>query len=192
LHEGGLSFNADAEPSGLEAKLAMEAVDRSTDRHAPDMKNPVPATEENLAAGARLYSNHCAGCHGVPSNPDSAFADSFYPPVPGFFKDALDMPENQNFYIIQHGIRWSGMPAWNRTLDEMQTWQVVAFLSHMQKLPLAALAVFGPNTAAAAASPEQHECLKKMLMPPHQIPQNAHTKKAAQNRAAFPQAYKGD
>lgn len=166
LREGYLSFNADTQPSGLEAKLAMGAVDASTDRHAPDAKNPVPASEENLVAGATLYLEHCAGCHGVPSNPDSAFAGSFYPPVPGFFKDAPDMSENQNFYIIQHGIRWTGMPAWDRTFNDTQIWQVVTFLSNMEKLPATAQAVFGPDAPAAPATPEGHQHMK-MPMPPH-------------------------
>ena len=45
------------------------------------------------------------------------------------------MPENQNFFIIQHGVRLSGMPAWNTILSEQQIWQVTTFLSHMDKLP---------------------------------------------------------
>jgi mono/diheme cytochrome c family protein len=45
------------------------------------------------------------------------------------------MPENQNFYIIQHGIRLSGMPAWKQSLSEQQMSQVTTFLSHMDKLP---------------------------------------------------------
>ena len=119
----------------MEEHLAMSAVDASTERNAPEMKNPVPADESNLVAGAKLYLDHCAGCHGVPSNPESQFGRSFNPPVPAFFKEAPDMPENQNFYIIQHGIRWSGMPAWKNTLNETQTWQLVTFLSNVEKLP---------------------------------------------------------
>ena len=46
------------------------------------------------------------------------------------------MPENQNFYIIQHGVRLSGMPAWKQVLSEQETWQVTTFLSHMDKLPV--------------------------------------------------------
>jgi mono/diheme cytochrome c family protein len=80
----------------------------------------------------------------VPSNPESQFGKSFNPPVPAFFKDAPDMPENQNFYIIQHGIRWTGMPFWNRTLSDTQTWQLVTLLSNIQKLPPAALKEFEP------------------------------------------------
>jgi mono/diheme cytochrome c family protein len=142
LKEGYVNFRADDEPSFLEKKFAMQAVDASTDRHAPDQKNPLTDNEENVVAGAKLYINHCAGCHGVPSNPSSQFAHSFYPPVPTFFTDAPDMPENQNFYIIQHGIRWSAMPAWDKTLSDAQTWQLVTFLSNIEKLPSAAKGEF--------------------------------------------------
>ncbi len=45
------------------------------------------------------------------------------------------MPENQNYYIIAHGIRLSGMPAWKQVLNEQQMWQVTTLLSHMDKLP---------------------------------------------------------
>jgi mono/diheme cytochrome c family protein len=50
-------------------------------------------------------------------------------------EDKPDMPENQNFYIIKHGVRLSGMPAWGSLLNEEQMWQVTTFLSHMDKLP---------------------------------------------------------
>lgn len=149
IKKGYLSFNADQEPSFLESKLAMSAMDASTDRHAPDVKNPVPASEENLVAGAKLYIDHCAGCHGVPSNPDSQFGRSFYPVVPPFFKDAPDMPENQNFYIIQHGVRWTAMPSWKKTLSEAEMWQIVTFLSNIEKLPPAAMKEFQPPGSAA-------------------------------------------
>ena len=138
LKTGRIDFRADHPPSATETHLAMSAVDASTDRHAPDFKNPLQATEANLVSGADLYLNHCAGCHGLPSNKDSVFANSFNPPVPVFFKDAPDMAENQNFYIIQHGLRWTGMPAWNKTLNDTQIWQLVTFLSNIEKLPPAA------------------------------------------------------
>ncbi len=151
LMHGHVNFDADRQSSEFEDHLAMSAVDASTERNAPEQKNPLPADEANLVAGAQLYVNHCAGCHGLPANPDGQFGRSFNPPVPGFFKDAPDMPENQNFYIIQHGIRWTGMPAWNKTLSETQTWQLVTFLSNIQKLPSAALKEFEPPATPATA-----------------------------------------
>lgn len=62
-------------------------------------------------------------------------ADALYPRAPQFTKDAPHMPENQNFYIIRHGVRLSGMPAWRQVLTEQEVWQVTDFLSHMDKLP---------------------------------------------------------
>lgn len=147
LQMGYVNFAADRQPSSVERHLAMAAVDASTGRRAPRQKNPVPPTEQNLAAGAKLYLDHCAGCHGLPSKPESQFARSFNPPAPGFFKDTPDMPENQNFCIIQHGVRWTGMPAWGGTLNEAQIWQTVTFLSNVEKLPPAARNVLEPEAA---------------------------------------------
>ena len=141
---GYVNFSADQAPGVVEERLAMSAMDASLDRRIPQQKNPIEPTEDNLVAGAKLYLDHCAGCHGVPSNPSSKFAQSFYPTVPEFFADAPDMSENENFYVIQHGVRWTGMPAWNKTLTDLQIWQIVTFLSHIQKLPPAAQNVFGP------------------------------------------------
>ena len=144
LKKGYVSFEADQEPSFVERSLAMAAVDAATERHARELNNPVSATEKNLVEGAKLYYDNCAGCHDMLSNTITQFGKSFYPPVPAFFKEPPDMSESQNFYIIQHGIRWTGMPAWNKTLSETQVWQLVTFLSHIQKLPPAALKQFEP------------------------------------------------
>jgi mono/diheme cytochrome c family protein len=153
FEKGYVNFAADQRPSDVESKLARSARDASADRRAPVRENPIAPTEKNLAVGAKIYLDHCAGCHGVPSNPESAFSWSFYPPVPGFFKGTPDLSEKQNFYAIQHGVRWTGMPAWGGTLPETQIWQVVTFLNNIQKLPPAAQNVFGSESATAPASP---------------------------------------
>jgi mono/diheme cytochrome c family protein len=147
LQMGYVNFAADQRPSSFERHLAMAAMDASADRRAPQQKNPVPPTEQYVVAGAKLYVDHCAGCHGLPSKPESQFARSFNPPAPGFFKDAPDMAENQNFCIIQHGVRWTGMPAWGGTLNDAQIWQTVTFLSNIEKLPPAARKVLEPVAA---------------------------------------------
>lgn len=151
---GFVDPRADAEPGSLETKLAMPALDASLDRRAPNMKNPIQLTQENLLAGMKTYQADCAGCHGDISHPHSAFGDSFYPRVPQFVEDAPDMTESQNFYIIQHGVRLSGMPGWKASLKEPEMWQVTAFLNNIDKLPPQVLAAW--KTAAiepgAAAS----------------------------------------
>jgi mono/diheme cytochrome c family protein len=131
---GHMNFRADEQPGAVETHLAMKAVDASTERNAPTISNPVQATDENLRAAAGVYRDNCAGCHGDPATPQRPFGQSFYPPAPQFANDAPDMPENQNYYLIQHGVRWTGMPAWKATLTDVQIWQLVTLLSHFDKL----------------------------------------------------------
>lgn len=145
LDRGYVDFGADKPPSAVESKIAMGSIDSWARRYASGLKNPLSGTEENIVGGATLYLNHCAGCHGVPSSPESQFQRSFYPPAPGFFRDMPDMNDAETFYVIQRGIRWTGMPAWNHTLSDQQIWQVVIFFDNMHKLPPAAQKVFEPS-----------------------------------------------
>ncbi|HET9101588.1 MAG TPA: c-type cytochrome [Acidobacteriaceae bacterium] len=132
---GGIDPRADVPVNGVEQKLAMPSLDAALDRRAPEIDNPVEATSANLITGMRLYQTNCSSCHGDIHQPHGMLANALYPRAPQFMEDAPDMPENQNFYIIQHGIRLSGMPSWKQTLSDQQMWQVTTFLSYMDKLP---------------------------------------------------------
>ncbi|MGH9344684.1 MAG: c-type cytochrome [Terriglobia bacterium] len=131
---GYIDFRADQPVSQLEKSQAMAFVDSSTGRNAPETKNPVPADEANLTASLKLFQSHCSECHGD-INHDSSLSESFYPRPPQFQQDKPDMEENENFYLIKNGIRWTGMPAWKRSLTDQQIWQLVTFLSHIDNLP---------------------------------------------------------
>jgi mono/diheme cytochrome c family protein len=135
LRLGYLDIRAGIHPSALESTLAMSFLDASTDRHARPQENPAAPTEANLLTGMKLYQQHCATCHGAPQQANGSLGLHFYPPAPQFTEDGPDMPEYQNFYIIQHGVRWTSMPAWTGLLDDQQIWQVTTFLAHMSKLP---------------------------------------------------------
>ncbi len=126
---------ADIPVGTLEAKVAMPSLDAAVDKRAPEVHDPLQPSEDNLLAGIKIYQANCASCHGDIQHPQGMLANALYPRAPQFVQDAPDMPENQNFYIIQHGIRFSGMPAWKEALSENEIWQVTTFLSHMDKLP---------------------------------------------------------
>ncbi|MGH9598516.1 MAG: c-type cytochrome [Terracidiphilus sp.] len=132
---GFVNPRADTPVSWLETSIGMPALDASVARHAPDAKNPVPADDADLAAGMKVYQSNCSSCHGDPVHPVAIFANALKPRPPQFVRDVPSMPENQDFYIIEHGIRLSGMPAWKEPLSGQQVWQVTTFLSHMHKLP---------------------------------------------------------
>jgi mono/diheme cytochrome c family protein len=144
------------------------------DRRAPEEHNPLQPTDDNLIAGMKIYQSNCASCHGDIQRAHAQLADALYPRAPQFVEDAPDMPENQNFYIIQHGVRLSGMPAWKQALSEQEAWQVTTFLSHMDKLPpdvsgawkTAAGGAPGSNPPPDASKPEGKD-KKSMDMPMH-------------------------
>jgi mono/diheme cytochrome c family protein len=140
---GGLGFAtlgffptiADVPPPRLERHLAMGAVDASMDRHAPHVSNPVPPTDQNLEDALKLYTMNCALCHGSLDQKPSSLAKSFYPPAPNLVLDPPDDPEWHTFYTIRTGIRYTGMPAWEKTLSEEDIWKITSLLSHLDKLP---------------------------------------------------------
>jgi mono/diheme cytochrome c family protein len=134
VHYGYMDMRADQPAGRIERVYMRDAMDRSVDRHAPKMPNPVPATDANLIDGIRVYKNNCAICHGDAEKPTAALSRGFSPPVPQFLKDAPDMPEYQNYWIIRHGVRMTGMPAWEQVLSDSDIWKVTAFLSKMGKL----------------------------------------------------------
>jgi mono/diheme cytochrome c family protein len=151
--EGFVNMRADSPPSRIETSLAGRAMDASIARAAPKVTNPLTADEANLVLDARLYRDHCTLCHRDLAHPKSLLADSLNPPPPQFMNDMADMPENQNFYILQHGIRWTAMPGWKSAVTDQQIWQLVKFLSHMHELPPAAKQVFTETAVRTPQSP---------------------------------------
>jgi len=99
-----------------------------------------------LERGAGIYRDNCAQCHGAPGVAQSDFGKSMQP-VPGPLVDAARRWQPRELYwITRHGIKMSGMPAWEFHLNEKELWSVVAFLQAMPALS-------APDYAALAALP---------------------------------------
>lgn len=152
---------ANVEPSHLEQHFAMSAVDASMERHAPRISNPLMPTDPNLIDGMKLYTMNCALCHGGLDRKPSTLASSFYPPPPNFISDPPDDPEWHIFYTIRTGVRYSGMPAWDKTLTEPDMWKITMFLSHMDKLP-PATQEYWKTSFGTGPEPEKKEPMKEM------------------------------
>ena len=168
---GGLGFamlgffptNANVAPPHIERSLAMRAVDQSMDRHAPRVTNPLTLTDQNLEDGMKLYTMNCALCHGGFDRKPSSLANSFYPPAPNLVSDPPDDPEWHIFYTIRTGVRYTGMPAWDKTLTEQDIWKITTLLSHLDKLPPAVQEYWKTSfgVAPAAGGDEKKEAGEK-------------------------------
>jgi len=101
--------------------------------------SPIPATDENLNAGASLYEDKCEICHGIAGEP-SAVGRSLYPRAPQLWVKhgsgavgVSDDPVGETYWKAKNGIRLTGMPAYGKSLSETQLWQISLLLSMADK-----------------------------------------------------------
>ena len=158
---GFIPTNANTSPPEMERHIAMSALDASMERHAPRINNPVPPTDENLIAGIKIYTMNCAGCHGGLDRKPVEFSRSFYPPAPNLILDPPDDPEWRVFFAIRTGIRYTGMPAWEKNISESDMWKVTAFLTRVKKLPPAVQDYWKKSSGATPPSEGQEEHTNK-------------------------------
>jgi len=105
-------------------------------REAPK-QIPLSPTDENLMAGAKVYKVYCAVCHGMSGQPKTPTAKGMYPPPPQLFqgKGVTDDPAGETYWKVANGIRLTGMPAYQGSLEDEQLWQVSLLLAHARELP---------------------------------------------------------
>jgi mono/diheme cytochrome c family protein len=152
---GWLPTRADIAPPEMERHFAMSALDNSVDRHAPRLNSPVPPTDENLIEGLKIYTMNCALCHGGIDRQPSPLEKSFYPPPPNLILHPLDDEEWHVFYVIRTGVRYTGMPAWDKTLSEPDMWKLTAFLTRVEKLPPAVQDYWKKSSGVSPPTGEQ-------------------------------------
>jgi mono/diheme cytochrome c family protein len=105
------------------------------DKHKPAGDNPTEITPANLQEGAKLYETRCAFCHGGAQAKKGPLENRFSPPPPQLVDKIPHDPDAWLFWITKHGVRMTGMPAWDGVLTDEQIWKTVAFIKHSGKLP---------------------------------------------------------
>lgn len=119
----------------------------------PHPEPQVPADEKNLLAGAKVYKEHCAMCHGVPDTPKTAIAEGMFPKPPQLFKGmgVTDDDAWESYWKVAGGIRMTGMPGFKDHLSETQMWQVAVLVKNADKIsPSVKSELTGPVGAAEA------------------------------------------
>ena len=134
LRLGYAEVRGDLPPSNWEKALMFSSAHASVRRRAPELPNPVPPTDENLIAGAKIYSDECAGCHGAAGKADQT-SDSLYPPIPQLPVVGTAYSEAQIFWVAKHGIRLSGMFANGKWDSDQKLWTVAAYIKRIKSLP---------------------------------------------------------
>lgn len=119
------------QPSRVEKKIVQESkeiVVGGKNRH-----NPLPDDSSSVKNGGDHFRHHCQVCHGLDGHATGVtFARTMSPPVPD-----LGAPEIQKYtdgqfkWIIENGIRMSGMPGWKGLIQDEEMWQMVRYIRHL-------------------------------------------------------------
>jgi len=129
---------------------------------------PIQADEADLVAGAEIYRDECAVCHGFHGKP-SRFGAHLFPAAPPLWEKhrrnavvgVSDDPPGETYWKVANGIRLTGMPAYKGVLTENQMWQVSQLLANADKpLPPVAVEILHGTPMAAAPVAAQPETKK--------------------------------
>jgi len=128
-------FSAKDQPSSLETALARTARDWAIPASGKAAKNPFPSTAENLSEGREHFADHCATCHANDGSGNTEIGQNLYPKPPDMRLAATqNMTDGDIFYIINNGVRLTGMPGWGDSHGNDDTWKLVLFIRHLPQL----------------------------------------------------------
>ena len=134
VYFGVINVGADDPHSAPVYALLSIARDRSIHVRSRDIQVPDLSQEALIREGAGNYNSMCVGCHLAPGLAGTELSNSLYPAPPNLSKLGVDGHPAAAFWIIKHGIKASGMPAWGKTHDDERIWNMVAFLKRLPDL----------------------------------------------------------
>ena len=130
IWSGSYDIGADAKHTALVHAVLETTRERSVKVRAENLKVPDLNDEAGIVKGAGNYAAMCVQCHMAPGTDRTELSQGLYPEPPNLTKEKVE-PAHA-FWVIKHGIKASGMPAWGQSMPDADIWNVAAFL---QKLP---------------------------------------------------------
>lgn len=122
-------------PMPMEKFFANKALDARVEQEMPKSV-PIAADETAFLAGADIYQQHCAICHGLPNVDQTPMAKGMFPKPPALFKGkgVTDDRAGESYWKVVNGIRLTGMPEFKHILNDTEMWQVTLLLANADKI----------------------------------------------------------
>lgn len=129
-------FSTRENPTAVERVMAREARHLAVPSSARQQANPIQLTPDVLVEARRHFADHCATCHANDGSGNTEIGRMLYPKAPDMREsDTQSMSDGEIYFIIQNGIRLSGMPAWGaETGHDQDSWKLVHFIRYLPHL----------------------------------------------------------
>ena len=131
-------FSARMSPNRLESFIAPKVRNLAIPSNARQATNPIADSPEVFAQAMEHFADHCAVCHSADGSGDTHIGKGLFPKVPDLRQnDTQDLSDGEIYYIIENGVRYTGMPAFGQGDDNGQdedTWKLVRFIRHFPHL----------------------------------------------------------
>jgi mono/diheme cytochrome c family protein len=124
-------------PSPIEARAARSVRSWALPTAARDRRNPVAPSGAVLAEGRAHFADHCASCHANDGSGDTEMGRNLFPKSPDMRQEATQsLTDGELFWIIENGIRFTGMPGWGTGTPEGEqaSWHLVHFIRHLPRI----------------------------------------------------------
>ena len=173
LASGGLVYyissrgiSARAEPGRLETALARTMRSLAVPRADRNRTNPLPLTAEVFASAKAHWADHCASCHANDGSGDTAIGKGLFPKAPDMrLAPTQSLTDGELFYIIENGIRLTGMPAWGSGSPDSanDTWELVHVIRALPRLSAEDLEEIAEMTPRSVRQLREAEEMRKFL-----------------------------
>ena len=108
--------------------------DRSIAARAHNIIVPNNLDDSNrVSRGAGQYAEMCSHCHLAPGMKRTEASRGLYPRAPEL-RRKTDLTPAEQFWVVKHGVKMTGMPAWGITHEDELLWDVVAFVRKLPEL----------------------------------------------------------
>jgi mono/diheme cytochrome c family protein len=152
---------ADKSPSQGETSLANAAKDVTIPLEAGKMKNPLPETDEVVSQGQEVFLGSCVQCHGPEARGDTTVGRNMSPPAMNLSSAHVQhWSDAELFWIIQNGVRLTGMPAWRSSISAEDTWKLARFIHSLPHRDATTASTTAPAQTQAVISAQDKYTLK--------------------------------
>lgn len=134
VYSGSYAIGADVPHTRFVLWLLAAVRDRALAAQANEIRPPPDLNDpRRIPEGAGQYAAMCSGCHLAPGYERQETWEGLYPQPPKLFH-GTNLSPSEIFWVVKHGLKMTGMPAWGKSHSDEEMWSITAFVLRLPQL----------------------------------------------------------